>query len=1157
MPPNGGFFTFGDVVRYKIKVTDPEDGDIDCEDVIVQPALGHDEHAHPYDQYRGCEGAIPINGDTGHIGANIFGVITVTYTDKGAEGVDPLTSQEVLILQPKRKEAEYFAKTGRLEGSTSTGDPGVEVEETEDTDGGQNIGFAEKDDWFSFDPTNLTGIDSIRVRGASQPGGTVDIRTGAPDGDSIGSVTIPAGGWQSWANYDLELPENVTTETGPLYFVITAGQANVNWVQFIGKGVTDNESPQVEVTTTATTGMAPLAVSFTATATDPDGDTPLTYAWDFGDGSTADTAQTSHTYTVPGRYTATVTVTDARGAQTVEVVQVSVNAPGLQCLDGRSDGFDGDALDTGRWDQSVRVNQDLRVEDGALVIPTSATDIYGTNNGAVPNLVLQDLPEGPFTATTRLTLNGAEAYQQGGLLIYGDDDNYAKMVFSGRSTSGSDPASRVFQFIREEAGAPNEVNASMSPAVGGDYPSTVWVRFVSDGENLTASYSSNGTDFTGMSETKSLEGIDNPKIGLFALQGAGRTQAPVDVEFDYFHITPDDTVPPVDPTDEFDGSSIDGCRWEIVRPDPEHMRVVDGHLELDATTGDIYGTDNGTPSNFVVQELDGDWTVETKVDASTLTRQYEQGGLIVYVDDDNYVKFDISARNNPGSALTLGLEALSEVGGVIQNPQPAAAVDQAVWHLRLAKVGNDFTASYSADGEEWTEFPSIPNAPAAASGKVGLFALGTASTDNRTVTFDYFRVVGDEQPEPVEVTPAAVTFTDASGTENDTYTVPAVQGVEYLVGGKVVAAGSHKATGTVTVTARAMEGFVLAEGARTEWTFTFTTGGGEPEPVEVTPAAVTFTDAAGTKDDTYTVPAVQGVEYLVGGKVVAAGTYKGAGAVTVTARAAEGFVLAEGASTQWTFTFTGGGGQVPDPTLTHGFFLTNDWSGTTHYAFQYGRATDEVFIGDWDADGTDSIAVRRGNAFYVSNAPRGGVADEVFHYGRAGDTVLVGDWNGDGKDTLAVRRGREYFVKNSLRGGPADVVVHYGRAGDTVLVGDWDGDGRDTLAVRRGSQYFVKNSIAGGRADVEFHYGRAGDVTLAGDWDGDGKDTLAVRRGAVYYAKNSLAGGPADVVVTYGRATDEAFVGDWNGDGRDSLGLRRLPQVRVTAMAPLGQVIAL
>src|SRR5699024_7875019 len=157
--------------------------------------------------------------------------------DRGAEGVASLTSQEIIQLQPKQKEAEFYSETGRLPGSTSPGDPGVETEATEDVGGGLNIGFAEVDDWFSFDPTNLTGIDSIRVRGASEPGGTVDIRTGAPDGDSIGSVTIPAGGWQSWGNYDLDLPDDVTTETGALYFVITAGQANINWVEFIGQGV--------------------------------------------------------------------------------------------------------------------------------------------------------------------------------------------------------------------------------------------------------------------------------------------------------------------------------------------------------------------------------------------------------------------------------------------------------------------------------------------------------------------------------------------------------------------------------------------------------------------------------------------------------------------------------------------------------------------------------------------------------------------------------------------------------------------------------------------------------------------------------------------------------------------------------------------------------
>src|SRR5690606_13425436 len=194
---------------------------------------------------------------------------------------------------------------------------------------------------------------------------------------------------------------------------------------------------------------------------------------------------------------------------------------------------------------------------------------------------------------------------------------------------------------------------------------------------------------------------------------------------------------------------------------------------------------------------------------------------------------------------------------------------------------------------------------------------------------------------------------------------------------------------------RAAEGEVFAETG-----FEYLTGQPAGEKgsrlVEVTPAAVTFADEYGTQDDTYTVPRTVGVEYVVGDGVVAAGTYPGAGAVTVAARAADGFELAEGSTTEWSHTFSTSGepGPAPVPDQEYGFFLSNSWSGTTHHASHYGRFTDEVFIGDWDGDGTDSIAVRRGNMFYVSNAPRGGEADATFAYGRAGDRVLVGDWDG-------------------------------------------------------------------------------------------------------------------------------------------------------------------
>ncbi|MCM3660321.1 ExeM/NucH family extracellular endonuclease [Georgenia satyanarayanai] len=230
-----------------------------------------------------------------------------------------------------------------------------------------------------------------------------------------------------------------------------------------------------------------------------------------------------------------------------------------------------------------------------------------------------------------------------------------------------------------------------------------------------------------------------------------------------------------------------------------------------------------------------------------------------------------------------------------------------------------------------------------------------------------------------------------------------------------------------------------------------------------------------------------------------------------------------------------------DQPLRFGFFLSDDWSGKAHYAFQYGRFTDEVLIGDWDGNGTDTITVRRGREYFVNDAPRGGPATTVFAYGRPDDVVLVGDWDGDGVDTLAVRRGAQYYVKNSLRGGDADRVISYGRANDDVLVGDWDGNGTDTLAVRRGATYYAKNRIAGGDADVVFTYGRPNDVPLAGDWDGNGTDTFAIRRDREFHVKNSLRDGPADFVMVYGRSGDEVYVGDWNGDGKDTLGVRRTP----------------
>ncbi|WP_152189816.1 peptidoglycan recognition protein family protein [Georgenia satyanarayanai] len=231
---------------------------------------------------------------------------------------------------------------------------------------------------------------------------------------------------------------------------------------------------------------------------------------------------------------------------------------------------------------------------------------------------------------------------------------------------------------------------------------------------------------------------------------------------------------------------------------------------------------------------------------------------------------------------------------------------------------------------------------------------------------------------------------------------------------------------------------------------------------------------------------------------------------------------------------------IADPiTHTGRVYLNNDWTPWSSVDFPLGDKGSQIFVGDWDGDGTDTLAIRKGNTFYVHGRNAAGSLQTVVQYGRANDEVLVGDWDGDGTDTFAVRRGKTFHVKNTISSGDADHVFVYGRTGDEVLVGDWDTDGEDTFAVRRQNVFHVKNRIAGGPADTVITYGRAGDHVLVGDWDGDGVDTFAVRRGIAYHVKNTISGGPADLVLNYGRRNDVVLVGDWDGDGTDTLGVHR------------------
>ncbi|MGO1173059.1 MAG: hypothetical protein ACTMKU_01995 [Actinomycetaceae bacterium] len=209
---------------------------------------------------------------------------------------------------------------------------------------------------------------------------------------------------------------------------------------------------------------------------------------------------------------------------------------------------------------------------------------------------------------------------------------------------------------------------------------------------------------------------------------------------------------------------------------------------------------------------------------------------------------------------------------------------------------------------------------------------------------------------------------------------------------------------------------------------------------------------------------------------------------------------------------------------------------------RYGRAGDAAYVGDWDGDGVDTLAIRRGATFYVSNSTSPTTHDYTVTYGRAGDDHLVGDWDGDGVDTLAVQRGSYVLMSNSPTGTTHDVELSYGRASDEYLVGDWDGDGVDTLAIHRGIEFHVRNSNTSGPAHQVVRFGRSGDTPVSGDWNGDGVDSIGVHRaaGSTFYLRDAVSSGPADHSFNWARSTDQAFAGRWvPGQRADTVGVQR------------------
>ncbi len=725
VPVQGGVFDWGDEIPYTVTVTDPEDATIDCNRVTVNVGVFHDEggnaHVHPGVDRTGCSGTIEAPADSGHEkSANIALVLVANYTDTGgAPGSAPLTGASTRRLTPKTIQAEHY-----------TNHTGTQTNTVGNAEGGRTVGYTDDGEYIYFEPVSLANIDELRIRyAAGEDGGFVDVREGAVDGDVVGTASLPPTA--SWTDFqDVTIPLDPEGTSGRLYFTFRAmNSANatdlfdLDEFTFIGKGVASNSAPTASATADTVAGPAPLAVTFTGTGADADGD-PLTYAWDFtSDGTTdATTANASHTYAEPGEYTATFTVSDGERSRSVEI-DIEAYPPLASCPG--NDEFDGTSLDTSRWSVVREDSQFLSVEGGSLNLNAQpGEDIHGGATGQ-RNIVLQDLPDsGPWTATARVAWTPTVNFQNAGLVIYTDDANWIKsgMVYAN---------GRAFEAFKELNNTPSGLG---SATVDASFPNTFYVRFTSDGTAVRAQRSADGVTWTNTGNATNLDGLNNPKIGMYATAStAAGTQANT-ARFDYFTLDA-----PQEPSDEFEGTSLNLCRWsQNVRHEPGGYTVGGGNLTLPAAHGDFFaGAPNNNPNILLQPAPAGPWTMTTRLTFDP-NENYEQAGLLVYGDDANYVKADYVYANGRG------LEFLREAndvavgfGGFVNISTQPTTVE-----MRITSDGTTLRSYYRFAGGAWTLYGE----PAALAGvptpKIGVYANdsnATVTTRNDAV-FDYFRI---------------------------------------------------------------------------------------------------------------------------------------------------------------------------------------------------------------------------------------------------------------------------------------------------------------------------------------------------------------------------------------------------------------------------------
>jgi hypothetical protein len=204
-------------------------------------------------------------------------------------------------------------------------------------------------------------------------------------------------------------------------------------------------------------------------------------------------------------------------------------------------------------------------------------------------------------------------------------------------------------------------------------------------------------------------------------------------------------------SDEFGGTAWNSG-WTFVDRSDQQPSVSGGRLVWPVEDSDLNGCNTlpgcaPSTANLLLREPPsqrGDWAVETRLTLDTGTdevRNYQQGGLVVYVDDDLFTRLsDVAIWDTRQTEFGKEMRYAGRTvnGGTIIGPPGATTYLRIVHTFDTATDEHELRAWTRRAGGRWEE-GGVWTLPGRAHLRVGLVSQGRQLGARAVSRFDYFR----------------------------------------------------------------------------------------------------------------------------------------------------------------------------------------------------------------------------------------------------------------------------------------------------------------------------------------------------------------------------------------------------------------------------------